>query len=70
MSIQKLYIDQQVAESTDVHSISKRLNLKGEIVKKAQEVYDRISAAADPVKKGKEINHQLPTFPRYAGCLL
>jgi spore photoproduct lyase len=55
MSIQKLYIDQQVADTPEVHAISKRLNLQGRIVKDAGEVYDKISAATDPVGKGKEI---------------
>jgi spore photoproduct lyase len=55
MSIQELYIDRDVADASDVHSISNRLNLPGQIVKNAQEVYDKISAAADPIRKGKEI---------------
>jgi spore photoproduct lyase len=55
MSIQKLYIDQQIADSPEVHDIARRLNLAGEIVVSAQKVYDQISAAADPVKKGKTI---------------
>jgi len=55
MSIQKLYIDHQVADSPEVYTISQRLNAPIEIVKNAQEVYDRISAATDPIKKGKKI---------------
>jgi spore photoproduct lyase len=55
MSIQKLYIDRQIADSPEVHDIARRLNLAGEIVDSAQKVYDQISAAADPVKKGKKV---------------
>jgi spore photoproduct lyase len=55
MSISKLYIDQQVADSPEVHTISQRLNAPVEIVRNAQDVYDRISAAADPINKGKKI---------------
>jgi len=55
MSIQELYIDKDVADTSEVRSISNRLNLPGEIVENAQVVYDKISAAADPVRKGKEI---------------
>ncbi|MDX2500502.1 MAG: DNA photolyase [Deltaproteobacteria bacterium] len=55
MSIQKLYIDRQIAESSQVGLISERLKLTGEIVPDAQTVYDAVSAAADPIGRGKKI---------------
>ena len=55
MSIQKLYIDQQIADSPQVRLIAKRLGLAGEIVPDVQTVYDTVSAAADPVRQGKKI---------------
>ncbi len=55
MSIKKLYIDRQVADSPQVAPIAKRLGLAGEIVPDAQAVYDTISAATDPVRQGKKV---------------
>ncbi len=55
MSIQKLYIDRQVADSPQVGLIAERLGLAGEIVPDAQTVYDAVSAAADPVRQGKKV---------------
>jgi spore photoproduct lyase len=55
MSIQKLYIDQQIADSPQVRLIAKRLGLAGEIVPDVQTVYDTVSTAADPVRQGKKI---------------
>ena len=55
MSIQKLYIDRQIADSPQVASISDRLGLTGEIVADAQTVYDAVSTAADPVGRGKRV---------------
>jgi spore photoproduct lyase len=55
MSIQKLYIDRQIAESPQVGLITERLRLTGEIVPDAQTVYDAVSAAADPVGQGKKV---------------
>lgn len=55
MSIQKLYIDRQVADSPQIALISDRLGLTGEIVPDAQTVYDAVSAAADPVAQGKKV---------------
>jgi hypothetical protein len=48
MSIQKLYIDQQIAEYPEVSSITRRLDIPAEIVANGQEVYDSISGAPDP----------------------
>jgi spore photoproduct lyase len=55
MSVEKLYIDRQVANSPQVPLIAKRLGLAGEIVPDAQAVYDDVSAAADPVARGKKV---------------
>jgi spore photoproduct lyase len=55
MAIQKLYVDRMIADSPQVNAISRRLNLPSEIVSAPQEVYDRISAGADPVKTGKTV---------------
>ena len=54
MSIQKLYIDRQVADSPQVGLIAERLGLAGEIVPDAQTVYDAVSAAADPSATGQK----------------
>ena len=55
MSIKKLYIDRQIADSPQVAFISDRLGLVGEIVPDAQAVYDDVSAATDPVARGKKV---------------
>ena len=55
MVVRNLYIDQAVAESALVGSISRRLDISGDMVATAQEVYDIIRASKDPVKKGKEV---------------
>jgi spore photoproduct lyase len=55
MSIQKLYVDRQVADSPQIAPIAKRLGLAAEIVPDAQAVYDTISAATDPVQQGKKV---------------
>jgi spore photoproduct lyase len=55
MSIQKLYIDQQVKDSVEVNAIVRRLDLPYEIVSDAQMVYDRMSAAPDPIQKAKSV---------------
>jgi spore photoproduct lyase len=55
MSIQKLYIDRQVADSPQVRLIAERLGLAGDIVPHAQTVYDAVLAAADPVRQGKKV---------------
>jgi spore photoproduct lyase len=55
MSIKKLYIDRQVADSPQVGRIANRLGLKGEIVPDKQTVYDAVSAADDPVRQGKKV---------------
>ncbi|UCD82605.1 MAG: DNA photolyase [Desulfobacterales bacterium] len=55
MSIQKLYIDQQVKDSDKVRAIIRRLNVPSEIITDARQVYDRVSAATDPVQKGKTV---------------
>lgn len=55
MVFRSLYIDQAVAESPLVESISRRLNMTGNRVANAQEVYDIVAASEDPVKTGKEL---------------
>jgi spore photoproduct lyase len=55
MSIQKLYIDRQIADSPQVRLITERLGLAGEIVPDARTVYNVVSAAADPVRQGKKV---------------
>jgi spore photoproduct lyase len=54
MSIQRLYIDRQIADLPQVARIANRVGLTGEIVPDAQAVYDSVSAAADPVRQGKK----------------
>ena len=55
MSIKKIYIERQVAESPEVSAICRRLNLPFEIVANPQEVYDIVSRASDPVREGKRM---------------
>ena len=55
MQISKLLIDKQVVNHPTVQSIRLRLNVPTEIVESAGQVYDAVSAASDPVKRGKEI---------------
>ena len=55
MILTKLYIDQQIADNPTTRSIQTRLKVPTEIVGHPQQVYDAISSAADPVKRGKEI---------------
>jgi len=55
MSIQKLYVDQQIAEYPEVSSITRRFDIPAEIVADVQEIYDSISGAQDPIQKGKTV---------------
>ena len=55
MTIQKLYVDRKIAEFPQVDAVSRRLALVPEIVSGPQEVYNCVSADADPVKKGKSV---------------
>lgn len=55
MLIKKLYIDQQIAEYPEAASITRRLKVPVEIVAHSRAVYDRISAAQDPIQKGKTV---------------
>jgi spore photoproduct lyase len=55
MFIQKLYIDQQVKDTVEVRNIIGRLGVASEIISDARQVYDRVSAAPDPVQKGKTV---------------
>jgi spore photoproduct lyase len=55
MAIQKLFVDQKIADSPQVNVISRRLNLTPRIVSNPQEVYDTVSAGEDPVRMGKTV---------------
>ena len=55
MRISKLFIDKQVADHPTAQSIRSRLGVPAEIAEGARQVYEAVSAAADPVKRGKEI---------------
>jgi spore photoproduct lyase len=55
MRISKLFIDKQVIDHPTARSIRLRLNVPAEIVESAGQVYEALSAAADPVRRGKEI---------------
>ena len=55
MAIQKLFVDQKIADSPQVSVFSRRLNLTPKIVSNPQEVYDTVSPADDPVKMGKTV---------------
>jgi spore photoproduct lyase len=55
MRISKLFIDKQVAGHPAARSICLRLKVPSEIVASASQVYEAVSAAADPVQRGKEI---------------
>jgi len=55
MPIQKLYIDQEVAEYPEVRAIARHLDLAAEIAANSRQVYDSISAAPDPIQKGKTV---------------
>ncbi len=55
MPLLKLYIDQEVADSPEVNFIKSRHNLPFKTVQDAREVFDLVSSAEDPVKKGKEV---------------
>ncbi|GBC60821.1 DNA photolyase [Desulfonema ishimotonii] len=54
MSLTKLYIDERVAGTPEVLSIRSRLNLPVEPVADVREVFEWISAAADPIQRAKE----------------
>jgi spore photoproduct lyase len=54
MQISKLFINRQVADHPMTRSIQSRLKLPSEQVQNAQQVYEAISSAPDPVQRGKE----------------
>ncbi|MGD2185473.1 MAG: DNA photolyase [Desulfobacterales bacterium] len=54
MRISKLFIDRQVAGHPITRSIQSRLKLASEEVQNAQQVYEVVSSAADPIQRGKE----------------
>jgi spore photoproduct lyase len=55
LTISKIYIDQDLSDHPRVQSIRSRLNLPIELVQKSHEVFASVSAAQDPIKKGKEV---------------
>jgi spore photoproduct lyase len=54
MRISKLFINRQVADHPMTRSIQSRLKLPAETVQNAQQVYETVSSAPDPVRQGKE----------------
>jgi spore photoproduct lyase len=54
MRISKLFINRQVADHPMTRSIQLRLKLPAETVQNAQQVYEAVSSAPDPVQQGKE----------------
>jgi spore photoproduct lyase len=54
MRISKLFIDRQVADHPMARSIQARLKLPCETVRSAQQVYQAVLSAPDPVQQGKE----------------
>jgi len=55
LPIEKLIIDQDVADWREVASLSKRLDVPTEFVDNVSDVYKHVSSADDPVQKGKQI---------------
>jgi DNA repair photolyase len=55
MAVEKLYVDQKIADFSQISAISRRLDLHPKIVSNYREVYDLVSADNDPVKKGKTV---------------
>lgn len=53
--MQKIYIDKNVVDSSQITSILSRLKIPAVVVNGAHEVYDAISCADDPVQEGKKI---------------
>jgi len=54
MRISKLFINRQVADHPVTRSIQSRLKLSAKKVQNAQQVYEAVSSAPDPVQQGKE----------------
>ena len=55
MSIQELYIDEEIADSPVAKSITDRLNIPAVIVAGDQDVYHRVSSSPDPIQRGKNV---------------
>ena len=55
MPIEKLIIDQDVADWREVASLRQRLDVPTEFVNNVSDVYKQVSSADDPVQKGKQI---------------
>ena len=54
MRISRLFINRQVADHPMTRSIQSRLRMPGETVRDAQQVYQAVLSAPDPVRQGKE----------------
>lgn len=54
MSFLKLYIDREVTETPETMAIRSRLGVPAVIVQDAGDVFETVSSANDPVRKGKE----------------
>lgn len=55
MSIQELYIDQEIADWPLTRSIVERLNMPAVIVAGDQDVYRHVSRSPDPIQAGKNV---------------
>jgi spore photoproduct lyase len=55
LSISKIYIEQNVVDFPEVLSIQNQLSVPCEVISNAQNVFERLSFADDPIKKGKEV---------------
>jgi spore photoproduct lyase len=54
MRISRLFINRQVADHPMTRTIQSRFRMPGETVRDAQQVYQAVLSAPDPVKQGKE----------------
>ena len=60
MSIQQLYIDQEIADYPEVISFIRLIDRPAEVVANDREVYERISGAPDPILKGENSSFSYP----------
>lgn len=54
-NIQRLYIDQQIANTPEAISIASHFSAPSEIVEGPHKVFESLSSADDPIQKGKEV---------------
>ncbi len=55
MTIQKIYIDQEVSENPLTRTICDRIKMPAETVESHRQVFAAVSAAGDPVSAGKQV---------------